>query len=89
MKFEKDTIVQRGHYYAIVDEIDSCLIDEDRTPLVISGQGDDKTNQYVAVNKLIKSLKQDDFEIDEKDKNILLRNKVSIMLKKYFQMLEY
>ena len=75
MKFEKDTIVQRGHYYAIVDEIDSCLIDEARTPLVISGQGDDKTNQYVAVNKLIKSLKQDDFEIDEKDKNILLTNK--------------
>ncbi len=75
MKFEKDTIVQRGHYYAIVDEIDSCLIDEARTPLIISGQGDDKTNQYVAVNKLIKSLKQDDFEIDEKDKNILLTNK--------------
>ena len=75
MKFEKDTIVQRGHYYAIVDEIDSCLIDEARTPLIISGQGDDKTNQYVAVNKLIKSLKPDDFEIDEKDKNILLTNK--------------
>ena len=75
MKFDKRSMVQRGHHYAIVDEIDSCLIDEARTPLVISGQGDDKTNQYVAVNKLVKALKNDDFELDEKEKNVLLTNK--------------
>ena len=75
MKFSSETMVQRGHYYAIVDEIDSCLIDEARTPLIISGQSEDKANQYTMVNKLIKKLNNEDFEIDEKDKNILLTNK--------------
>ena len=75
MKFSRDTMVQRSHYYAIVDEIDSCLIDEARTPLVISGQADDKVDQYRAVNKLIKSLNKEDIEIDEKDRNILLTSK--------------
>ena len=75
MKFSKEEMVQRNHNYAIVDEIDSCLIDEARTPLVISGAAEDKTNQYIAVDKLIKNLNSEDFEIDEKDKNILLTNK--------------
>ena len=75
MKYSKETMVQRGHHFVIVDEIDSCLIDEARTPLVISGASEDKTSQYVAVNKLIKTLKNEDYEIDEKDKNILLTNK--------------
>jgi len=75
MKFSKETMVQREHNYAIVDEIDSCLIDEARTPLIISGATEDKTNQYMAVDKLVKNLKEEDFEIDEKDRNILLTNK--------------
>ena len=75
MKYSKETMVQRGHHFVIVDEIDSCLIDEARTPLVISGASEDKTSQYVAVNKLIKTLRDEDYEIDEKDKNILLTNK--------------
>ena len=74
MKFSKETMVQREYNYAIVDEIDSCLIDEARTPLVISGATEDKTNQYMAVDKLVKSLNTNDFEIDEKDRNILLTN---------------
>ncbi len=74
MKFNFESMVQRGHNYAIVDEIDSCLIDEARTPLIISGGAEDKTNQYLAVDKLIKNLKKGDFEIDEKDKNVLLTN---------------
>tara|TARA_B100000989_G_scaffold112217_1_gene82350 strand:- start:3389 stop:5935 length:2547 start_codon:yes stop_codon:yes gene_type:complete len=74
MKFSKDEMVQRDHFYAIVDEIDSCLIDEARTPLVISGAAEDKTNQYLAVDKLVKNLDKNDFEIDEKDRNILLTN---------------
>ena len=75
MKFSKETMVQREYNYAIVDEIDSCLIDEARTPLIISGATEDKTNQYMAVDKLVKNLKEEDFEIDEKDRNILLTNK--------------
>ena len=58
MKFSKDEKVQREHHYSIVDEIDSCLIDEARTPLVISGAAEDKTHQYLAIDKLIKQLKK-------------------------------
>jgi len=74
MKFSKEQMVQRGHIYTIVDEIDSCLIDEARTPLVISGSAEDKTEQYLAIDKLIRMLKSEHYEIDEKDKNILLTN---------------
>ena len=74
MKFSKDQMVQRGHVYTIVDEIDSCLIDEARTPLVISGAAEDKTEQYLAIDKLVKKLTPKNYEIDEKDKNILLTN---------------
>ena len=74
MKYSKDEKVQREHHYSIVDEIDSCLIDEARTPLVISGAVEDKTNQYLAINKMVKQLNKNDYEIDEKDKNILLTN---------------
>ncbi len=72
MKYSKEEKVQREPYYAIVDEIDSCLIDEARTPLVISGAAEDKSNQYSVIDKLVKQLKKSDYEIDEKDKNILL-----------------
>ncbi len=74
MKLSSSQLVQRKPFYSIVDEIDSCLIDEARTPLIISGQAEDKTTQYVAVNKLIKQLVSQDYELDEKDKNILLTN---------------
>jgi preprotein translocase subunit SecA len=74
MKFSKNEMVQREHSFSIVDEIDSCLIDEARTPLVISGSSEDKTNQYLTIDKLIKNLNSNDYEIDEKDKNILLTN---------------
>ena len=84
MKFSKEEMVQRNHNYAIVDEIDSCLIDEARTPLIISGAVEDKTSQYITIDKLIKNLKNDDFEIDEKDKNILLTNKGIDNIEKIF-----
>jgi len=74
MKFSKDQMVQRGHFFTIVDEVDSCLIDEARTPLVISGAAEDKTDQYLAIDKLVRQLKKEDYEIDEKDKNVLLTN---------------
>ncbi len=74
MKLVKEEMVQREHFFSIVDEIDSCLIDEARTPLVISGAAEDKTSQYLAIDKLVKKLDSKDYEIDEKDKNILLTN---------------
>ena len=74
MKYSRGEMVQREHFFSIVDEIDSCLIDEARTPLIISGAAEDKTNKYLAVDKLIKRLKKTDYEIDEKDRNILLTN---------------
>ncbi len=74
MKYSKNEMVLRKHNFAIVDEIDSCLIDEARTPLVISGAAEDKTMQYIAVDRLIKNLKKTDFDLDEKEKNILLTN---------------
>ena len=74
MKFYSEEMTQREHYFSIVDEIDSCLIDEARTPLVISGSVEDKTDQYLAIDKLIKQLKDKDYEIDEKDRNVLLTN---------------
>ena len=74
MKFFPDDMVQRKHNFSIVDEIDSCLIDEARTPLIISGAAEDKTSQYLAIDKLIRKLDVEDYEIDEKDKNILLTN---------------
>ena len=84
MKFSKKDMVQRGHQYAIVDEIDSCLIDEARTPLIISGAAEDKTSQYIAIDKLVKTLTSDDFDVDEKDKNILLTNKGIDNIEKIF-----
>jgi preprotein translocase subunit SecA len=74
MKFSEKEMVQREHSYSIVDEIDSCLIDEARTPLVISGSAEDKTAQYIAVDRLVRGLNSKDYEIDEKEKNILLTN---------------
>ena len=74
MKYSQNEMVQRDHFFSIVDEIDSCLIDEARTPLVISGSAEDKTDKYLAIDKLIRKLNVNDYEIDEKDKNILLTN---------------
>ena len=74
MKFSEEQMVQREHNFSIVDEIDSCLIDEARTPLVISGAAEDKTAQYLAIDKIIRNLKDKDYEIDEKEKSVLLTN---------------
>ena len=84
MKFSKEQTVQRELNFCIVDEIDSCLIDEARTPLIISGAVQDKTDQYLAVNKLVKQLSKDDYEIDEKDRNVLLTNKGIDSVEKIF-----
>ncbi|MDA8764874.1 preprotein translocase subunit SecA [Candidatus Pelagibacter bacterium] len=72
MKYELIEMVQRSHNFCIVDEVDSILIDESRTPLIISGKLDDKTTLYLTSNEFIKYLKRNDFELDEKNKNAIL-----------------
>src|SRR2546426_12075554 len=67
MKFDLADCVQRGHHYAIVDEVDSILIDEARTPLIISGASEESTDKYYRIDKIIPKLIQDiDFTLDEK-----------------------
>ena len=72
LKLQKVHMVQRDHNFCIVDEVDSILIDESRTPLVISGAVEDKTVLYNTINSLIPELKPEDYEIDEKSKSINL-----------------
>ena len=72
MKLSPSQMVQRDHAFAIVDEVDSILIDEARTPLIISGPVEDKTELYTAVDKLIPGLRDEDYEIDEKTRTISL-----------------
>ena len=69
MKFERSQMVQRGHFYAIVDEVDSILVDEARTPLIISGPLDDRSDLYNAIDSFIPMLEPGDYEIDEKQRS--------------------
>jgi len=68
MKYSLDEMVQRPFNFAIIDEVDSILIDEARTPLVISGQSEDSSTLYKSIDKFIPLLEQDDFELDEKQR---------------------
>ena len=73
MKFYQTQLVQRGHNFAIVDEVDSILIDEARTPLIISGAADDSTDMYTRVDAIVKKLdRATDFTIDEKARTAML-----------------
>jgi preprotein translocase subunit SecA len=72
MKYSRDQMVQRPFNYAIVDEVDSILIDEARTPLIISGPTDDKSDLYISVDKLVKTLQPVDYDLDEKQKSVVL-----------------
>ncbi|HVR91696.1 MAG TPA: preprotein translocase subunit SecA [Novosphingobium sp.] len=72
MKHERSQMVHRPFNYGIVDEVDSILIDEARTPLIISGPTDDKSDLYMSVDAIVKQIVPDDYEADEKTKNITL-----------------
>ncbi len=72
MKYERAQMVQRPFNFAIVDEVDSILVDEARTPLIISGPTDDKTDLYMSVNAIVLQLQAEDYEKDEKSKNVIL-----------------
>jgi preprotein translocase subunit SecA len=72
MKYSRAQMVQRPFNFAIVDEVDSILIDEARTPLIISGPTDDKSDLYISVDKIVKTLAPVDYEKDEKQKSVVL-----------------
>ena len=72
MKYRLEDMVQRGHYYAIVDEVDSILIDEARTPLIISGPLDDRSDFYNTIDTFFPRLDKSDYEVDEKQRTVTL-----------------
>jgi preprotein translocase subunit SecA len=72
MKYRLEDMVQRGHVYAIVDEVDSILIDEARTPLIISGPLDDRSEFYNTIDAYIPTLDKSDYEVDEKQRTVTL-----------------
>ena len=73
MKYSTQDCVQRKHHYAIVDEVDSILIDEARTPLIISGPSEESTDKYYKIDKIIPRLIRDeDYQVDEKARSVVL-----------------
>src|SRR6266567_2470124 len=72
MKYRLEDMVQRGHFYAIVDEVDSILIDEARTPLIISGPLDDRSEFYNTIDTFFPKLDKSDYEVDEKQRTVTL-----------------
>ncbi|WP_429587706.1 preprotein translocase subunit SecA [Sphingomonas zeicaulis] len=72
MKYDREQMVHRPFNFAIVDEVDSILIDEARTPLIISGPTDDKSELYMSMDAIVKQLVPDDYEVDEKQRSIIL-----------------
>ncbi len=73
MKYSTEDCVQRGHHYSIVDEVDSILIDEARTPLIISGPSEESTDKYYKIDKIIPRLTRDeDYQVDEKARSVVL-----------------
>ena len=70
MKSSLDEMSQRGHFFAIVDEVDSILIDEARTPLIISGPSEDRSELYVTIDKIIPEVREEHYTLDEKTKNV-------------------
>ena len=72
MTMQLEDRVQRGHFYAIIDEVDNVLIDEARTPLIISGPAQDEAEWYIRMSQVVKSLRPEDYEIEEKDRTVTL-----------------
>src|SRR5689334_24212 len=85
MKYRMEDMVQRGHVYAIVDEVDSILVDEARTPLIISGPLDDRSDFYNTIDSYIPKLDKSDYEVDEKQRTVTMTEagmeKMEVMLR--------
>ena len=86
MAVTKEQRVQRGHAFAIVDEVDSILIDEARTPLIISGRGIKSSDSYLSAQKFVKTLKSEDYEKDEKTKQLNLTESGIEKAERYFKL---
>ena len=84
MAISKAQMVQRGQVFAIIDEVDSILIDEARTPLIISGKGDKSSEIYLKVSRFVKTLHEDDYEKDEKENSIRLTEQGVERAERYF-----
>ena len=82
MKYELSAMVQRGHNYAIVDEVDSILVDEARTPLIISGPLDDRSELYNTIDTFIPHLTAEDYEVDEKQRTATFTEEGNVKLEK-------
>ncbi|MCK9907674.1 preprotein translocase subunit SecA [Microbacteriaceae bacterium K1510] len=90
MKYRLEDMVQRGHVYAIVDEVDSILVDEARTPLIISGPLDDRSDFYNTIDTFIPKLDKSDYEVDEKQRTVTMTEagmeKMEVMLREAGQL---
>jgi preprotein translocase subunit SecA len=84
-KYKLEEMVQRGHNFAIVDEVDSILIDEARTPLIISGPAEDQTGMYVAIDRIIPALSEEHYEVDEKFRTATLTEEGNEVVEKLLQ----
>ncbi|MDD3947412.1 MAG: preprotein translocase subunit SecA, partial [Clostridia bacterium] len=84
MAISKEGVMQRGHHFAIVDEVDSILIDEARTPLIISGQSNESGEIYVKTNRFVKILNESDYVLEEKDRHIYLSEEGVTKAERYF-----
>jgi preprotein translocase subunit SecA len=82
MKYSVEEMVQRGHPYAIIDEVDSILIDEARTPLIISGPLDDRSELYLTIDEFMPKLGEGDYELDEKQRTVTLTEQGNEKLEK-------
>jgi len=86
MVLDKDDKVQKDLYFAIVDEVDSILIDEARTPLIISGAGSKSSDMYVKANRFVKGLNEEDYFVEEKDKTVNLTEEGVAKAELYFKL---
>ncbi|MBO7390716.1 MAG: preprotein translocase subunit SecA, partial [Clostridia bacterium] len=84
MATTREQMVQRGQVFAIIDEVDSILIDEARTPLIISGKGDKSSEIYLKVSRFVKTLHEEDYEKDEQDNTIRLTEEGVAKAERYF-----
>ena len=85
MATKLENVMQREHYFAIIDEVDSILIDEARTPLIISAPSEKSSQIYADAQKFIRTLREDDYILDEKDKHIYLSEQGVAKAEKFFQ----
>jgi preprotein translocase subunit SecA len=85
MKYSRDQMTQRGHAYAIVDEVDSILIDEARTPLIISGPTEDRSDLYMKVDEIMLNIVGDDFDHDEKQRSVTFTESGTEKLEQLFR----